>query len=86
VIYKTTPDFWDCYYALPVAIQKLADKNYTLFKTNPLHPSLHFKEVQKGVWSVRVGIRYRALATEDGEDILWFWIGSQAEYNRIISQ
>ncbi|WP_232541236.1 hypothetical protein [Spirosoma endbachense] len=55
-MYKSTPDFWDCYYALPEAIQKLADKNYTLFKTNPLHPSLHFKEVQKGVWSVRVGI------------------------------
>jgi len=29
---------------LPKPIQKLADKNFELLKTNPFHPSLHFKK------------------------------------------
>ncbi|GAB4013381.1 hypothetical protein GCM10028808_32300 [Spirosoma migulaei] len=84
MIYKTTPDFWDCYHVLPKDIQNLADKNFALLKTNLHHPSLHFKEVREGLWSVRVGKKYRSLASEDGEDLLWFWIGSHAEYDRII--
>lgn len=86
MINKTTPSFWDCYNALPEDIRKRADKNFLLLKVDSFHPSLHFKEIQKDVWSVRVGKKYRALATEDGEDLLWFWIGSHAEYDRIISQ
>lgn len=86
MIYKATPDFWECYNALPKEIQELADKNYSLLKANPFHPSLHFKKVQEGLWSVRVGKKYRALATEDGEDMLWFWIGHHSEYDRLISQ
>jgi len=37
------------------------------------------------MWSVRVGIHYRAAAIEDGSDIVWFWIGHHSEYDRIIS-
>lgn len=86
MIYKATPDFWDCYHVLPKDIQKLADKNYALLKENPFHPSLHFKEVKQGLWSVQAGKKYRSLAAEDGEDMLWFWIGPHAEYDRLISQ
>jgi hypothetical protein len=35
-------------------------------------------------WSVRVGHRYRALAVEDGNNVVWSWIGSQAEYDHLI--
>ena len=51
----TTPDFWDHYDSLPTEIRELADKNYILLKTSPVHPSLHFKRVKNDVWSVRVG-------------------------------
>lgn len=41
----------------------MANKNYKLWKDNPFHPSLEFKEVKpkEGIWSVRVGIGWRAL-------------------------
>ena len=65
-------------------IQRLADENYELLKANPRHPSLHFKKVGR-MWSVRVGIHYRAAAVEDGSDIVWFWIGHHSEYDRIIA-
>jgi hypothetical protein len=78
-----SPAFWEAYKTLPAAVRELADKNYALLKRNPSHPSLHFKKVGR-YWSVRVGLRYRALATELDGDLVWFWIGSHADYDALI--
>ena len=77
-------DFWLAYSRLPEPVRSLADKNYELLKTNPQHPSLHFKKVGQ-FWSVRIGLRYRALAIEVDEGLLWFWIGSHADYDALIN-
>ncbi|HVT24556.1 MAG TPA: hypothetical protein VHD95_08005 [Rhizomicrobium sp.] len=52
-------------------------------KENPRHPSLRFKQVGR-FWSVRVGIHHRALAVQAGQDLVWFWIGSHAAYDRLM--
>lgn len=75
--------FWQCYDALPPEVRGVADANYALLKSDPRHPSLHFRRVGR-FWSVRVGLHYRALAVEAGEDLLWFWIGHHAEYDRLV--
>jgi len=80
----TSPEFWEFFRELPVEVQARARANYELLKENPHHPSLHFKRVG-GYWSVRVGRGYRALATEVEGGVLWGWIGSHAEYDRLIS-
>jgi hypothetical protein len=77
-----SPDFWAAYRKLPEAVRNLADKNFVLLKSEPRHPSLHFKKAGK-LWSARVGRQYRALATEVDGDLVWFWIGSHAEYDRL---
>ena len=64
-------------------MRRLADSNFALLKSDPSHPSLSFRPVG-GFWSVRVGLHYRALAVEAGEDLLWFWIGHHAEYDRLV--
>jgi hypothetical protein len=84
VIHFTSSTFWTAYDALPFSIQKLADKNYELLKDNPKYPSLHLKQI-KNYWSIRVGIHYRALAVEIDEGLLWFWIGSHSEYDKLIT-
>ena len=84
VKHRTNPRFWQFYAQLPEEIQRLADENYELLKADSRHPSLHFKKVGR-MWSVRVGIHYRATAVEDGSDIVWFWIGHHSEYDRIIA-
>jgi hypothetical protein len=33
---------------------------------------------------VRIGIHYRALAVEEGNDVVWFWIGTHAEYDLLL--
>jgi len=78
-----SPDFWDAYRKLPVTVRELADKNYALLKADPQHPSLRLKKVGR-FWSVRVGLRYRALAVEVEGGLLWFWIGSHADYDAIV--
>jgi len=80
----TSPDFRALIDELPAHIQQLARGNYELLKTNPRHPSLHFKKAGK-YWSVRVGLGYRALGKEVEGGILWGWIGSHAEYTKILS-
>jgi hypothetical protein len=75
--------FWQAYSNLPEHIRALADKNYALLKADPQHPSLQFKKVGR-FWSVRIGLRYRALAVEADSDLVWFWIGSHADYDALI--
>lgn len=78
-----SPAFWARYEALPPRVRALADKNFTILKDNSSHPSLHFKRVGR-YWSARVGIGCRALAAPVDDGLLWFWIGSHAEYDRLI--
>lgn len=75
--------FWRAYEALPEDVRHLADKSYALLKEDFRHPSLHFKKVGK-YWSVRVGLHYRALAVEAEDDLIWFWIGSHADYDALL--
>jgi hypothetical protein len=79
-----SPKFWTCYRNLPASVRELADKNFELLKADPKHPSLHFKQVGR-LWSVRVGRHYRALGLDRDEGVVWFWIGSHAEYDKFIS-
>jgi len=78
-----TSDFWVAYRSLPAEARELADKNFELLKVDPKHPSLHFKVVGR-FRSVRVGLRYRALGIEVPDGISWFWIGTHAEYDRLL--
>ena len=78
-----TPASAACYHALPVEVRQLADRCYALLRQDPHHPSLHFKKVGR-LWSVRVGLHYRALGVENGPDLVWFWIGTHAEYDRLL--
>jgi hypothetical protein len=77
--------FWAHYRALPGAARKTADKNFELLKADPSHPSLHLKKVGR-FWSVRVGLRYRALGVDSDGEVVWFWIGSHGDYDRLIRQ
>jgi hypothetical protein len=75
-----TPEFWSCYRRLPPEVRELADKSFEVLRQDPHHPSLRLKKVAS-VWSVRVGLHYRALARERTEGLVWFWIGPHDEYD-----
>ena len=83
VRHRATPRFWVYYRHLPTDIQRLADRCYALLRQNPRHPSLNFKQVGR-FWSVRVGLHYRAVAVAHEGNMLWFWIGSHADYDTLL--
>jgi hypothetical protein len=65
VNHRANPKFWQFYAQVPEEIQRLAGENYDPLKAHPRYPSLHFKKVGR-MWSVRVGIHYRAVAVDEG--------------------
>ena len=70
---------------LPLEIQAQADKQFSLWQENPWHPSLHFKEVSSGYWSIRIGRNYRAFAKKQPDDVyLWYWIGPHGTYDKML--
>ena len=75
--------FWAAYDQLPSAQRQPADKCFALLKHNPQHLSLRLKPVGQ-YRSVRVGLDYGALARQVKDGYLWFWIGTHAEYDRLV--
>ena len=82
--HRATHDFWKLYDELPAKIAELAHANFELLKSDPKHPSLHFKNIKNDIWSARIGMHFRAIALEDEEGFTWIWVGSHAEYDRLI--
>ena len=80
--HRANPRFWAHYRRLPEEVRLLADESYRLLRRDPKHPSLHFKRIGR-FWSVRVGLHYRAHAVEHESVMVWFWVGTHAEYNRL---
>ena len=81
-----TADFREAFTRLPERIQRQARKNYRLWLRDPQHPGLEFKPVGQRTpsYSVRVGIGWRALGLKQGNVVIWFWIGSHADYDRLL--
>jgi hypothetical protein len=83
LIHYASPDFWASYRELPAEVQSLADKSFALLKSDPGHRSLRLKRVGE-YRSVRVGLHYRALGVAVQNGISWFWIGTHAEYDKMV--
>jgi hypothetical protein len=85
---KTTRRFRDLLRGLPTDVKRQAYSAYRQFKHDPYHASLQFKRVsqRQQLYSVRIGISYRALGLREEADlIVWIWIGSHADYDKLLS-
>jgi hypothetical protein len=85
---RTTAEFRELFANLPVEVQRQARIAYRRFQQNPHHPGLRFRQVHatEPIYSARVGMHYRAVGLLDGEEIVWFWIGSHADYDALLAQ
>jgi hypothetical protein len=83
----TTERFRECYYKLPDYVKLATKKAYSKWKVNPFEMGLHFKKLHPNeIYSVRITISYRALAVKEADTYIWFWIGSHAEYDKMLSR
>lgn len=78
--------FRQAFNVLPPDVKDLARDAYRRFRDDPSHPGLQFKVVNHKlrIHSARVGNHYRALGVVEGDIIVWFWIGSHAEYDQLL--
>jgi mRNA-degrading endonuclease RelE of RelBE toxin-antitoxin system len=84
----TTERFRKAFERLPQEVQQQARKAYGQFLRNPRHPSLRFKQIHptKPVYSVRISTNYRAIGVRDGDEMIWFWVGSHADYDKLLAR
>jgi len=85
---RLTKNFVKCLAKLPADIREQAARAFVLWHRQPHHPSLQFKRVSptQPIYSVRVGLGYRALGLWEGDGIYWFWIGSHADYEALLKR
>lgn len=88
---KCRRSFWDLFNRLPEYVQREARNAYRDFRTDPGMPGLNFEAVtpKRIVWSVRITGQYRALGARKAESpdlIVWFWIGTHNDYDKLINQ
>jgi mRNA-degrading endonuclease RelE of RelBE toxin-antitoxin system len=84
---RTTAEFRKSFAALPKQVQDQTREAYRQFKENPSYPSLRFKKVhpELPIYSARISNNYRAVGQLDGDTVIWFWVGSHADYDRLLS-
>lgn len=85
---RVSSDFRRDFASLPSVVQRQARLAYKLFLTDPQHPSLRFKKLAgyDDVWSIRITSDYRAIGRWRGDVILWFFIGSHADYEKALQR
>lgn len=83
---RRTKEFRKRFERLPRDVQEQAEAAYRLFKKNPYYPGLHFECIdrQESIYSVRIGLHYRAAGIWKGDTIFWFFIGSHEDYNHLL--
>jgi hypothetical protein len=85
---RTTAQFRRQFKELPSHSQQQARRAFCLFLKDTHHPSLRFKPVHptEPIYSARIGLGYRAVGTLQDDEMIWFWIGSHAAYDTMLSQ
>jgi hypothetical protein len=83
---RTTRQFWRLFSDLPADAQRQAQRAYRRFQSNPAHPGLQFKKLEgeDDIYSARIGLEYRALAVMKKDRVVWYWIGSHSESDRLV--
>lgn len=85
--FRTTDRFRARFTLLPNEVNSHARDAFKLIMENPSHLGLRFKKIHpvQPVYLVRVTLDCRAVGVRDGDEMIWFWIGSYDEYERLLN-
>lgn len=85
---RTNERFRKAFDSLPEDVRRRAREAYARWQENPAHPALQYKKVHdtQPIYSVRITRDWRAVGILQGEEMIWFWIGSHANYERLLDQ
>jgi hypothetical protein len=85
---STTTEFRKLFAGLPKQVQEQTRAAYRQFKEDPGYPSLRFKKVhpELPIYSARISKSFRVVGQLEGDIIIWFWVGSHTEYDKLLGQ
>lgn len=85
---RTTVQFRKRFTDLPETVQEQTRKAYRQFKEDPSYPSLPFKKIHPKlpIYSARINKDYRAIGQLEDDTVIWFWVGSHAEYDLLLER
>jgi plasmid maintenance system killer protein len=85
---RTSSHFRQDFALLPAAVKRQAREAYCQFIANPNHPSLKFKKLppHEDIWSIRINNNYRAIGRYRNDVIVWFFIGSHADCDKLLAR
>jgi hypothetical protein len=71
-----TQKFWKCFNSLPAEIQEKARQVYRDWNADPFNPQFSFKQVnsKNAIFSIRIALKYRALAIKQNDLMVLDWI------------
>ena len=83
---RTTKRFRKLLADLPPHVQKQAREAYIAWTRDPWQPKLQFKQIHatRPIFSARIGIDWRAVCIQTDDQALWYFIGSHADYDKLI--
>ncbi len=86
---RTTERFRAALARLPANVRQAAGRTFLRWREDPGQPSLCFKRAkgsEQPVYSIRIGIHWRALGVKRDDEVVWFWIGSHADYDQLLPE
>jgi hypothetical protein len=88
VISHTTKQFRKLLAGLPKEVRQQAREMYLLWVDNPWHASLQFKRIHtvKPIYSARISKDWRVVCIRNGDTVIWYWVGSHADYDTLIKK
>jgi hypothetical protein len=88
MISHTTGQFRQLFLQLPKQVQRRAKQAYRRFQEDPYHPGLRLKRVHSSrpIFSVRITGDYRAVGIQRENEMVWFWIGSHADCEKLLGK
>jgi hypothetical protein len=88
MISHTTKQFRKLYENMPEQIREQARQAYSQFIKDPYYSGLHFKRIHSSepIYSIRITKDYRAVCVHHDYEIIWFWIGSHSDYDKLINR
>jgi len=83
---ETTQEFRDRLAKLPASVRSYAQRVCGRWQVDPWQPALQFKPIHQSlpIYSVRIGLHWRAIGIREADKVIWFWIGSHKEYDQKI--
>ena len=88
MISHTTSGFRKALSKLSDSVRSQARTAYRQFVEDPYYPNLQFKCIHATdpIYSARINIDYRAVGILNNSEIVWFWIGSHSEYDKLLKR